>query len=88
MKQKELIEEVNMPVRKFKAGAIFVSIWSNKSQNDGEYKTISLERRYTDKEGNWKSTNSFRINDLPKVQMVMQKAYEFLVLNEEKVLGA
>ena len=88
MKQKALIEEVNAPVRKFKAGAVFAAIWSNKGQNDGEYKTISLERRYTDKEGNWKSTTSFRANDLPKVQLVMQKAYEFIVLNEEQAVGA
>ena len=46
MKQKSLIEEVKAPVRKFKAGAVFVAVWSNKGQNEGEYKTISLERRY------------------------------------------
>jgi hypothetical protein len=77
----------NAPEKKFRAGAVSATIWKNKAENkegsEVEYKTISIERNYTDKEGNWQSTNSFRINDLPKAKVVLEKAYEYLVLKEE-----
>ena len=78
----------NLPEKKFKAGAISATIWQNKGQNkQGEeigYQTISLERNYMDKEGKWQGTNSLRVNDLPKAMIVVQKAYEYLVLNEQQ----
>ena len=77
----------NVPEKKFRAGAISATIWLNKGQRANgelsEYRTISLERVYKDKTGNWQSTNSFRINDLPKAAVALQRAYEHLVLNEQ-----
>ena len=77
----------NLPEKKFRAGAISATIWKNKAENkegsEVEYKTISIERNYTDKDGKWQSTNSFRVNDLPRASVVLKKAYEYLVLKEE-----
>ena len=81
----------NAPEKKFRAGAISATVWLNRGQKatgeETEYRTVSLERSYTDKEGNWQSTNSFRVNDLPKVALLAQKAYEFQVFKEQE-LGA
>lgn len=75
--------EKNTPEKKFRAGAISATVWKNDRINTkGETFTtysISLERNYTDKEGKWNSTNSLRINDLPKAELVSKQAYEFLV---------
>ena len=46
------------------------------------YATVSFERRYKDKNGEWKGTNSLNPNDLPKAAMLLMKAYEHLVLTE------
>ena len=77
----------NLPEKKFRAGAISATVWLNKGHRpDGEeteYRTISIERRYQDKEGNWQSTNSFRINDLPKLAVIGTEAYKFLVFKEQ-----
>ena len=77
----------NLPEKKFRAGAISATVWLNKGQKatgeDTEYRTIAIERSYTDKEGKWQSTNSMRLNDLPKAGVVLQKAYEYLVLQEQ-----
>ena len=77
----------NLPEKKFRAGALSATVWLNRGQKATgeatEYKTISIERSYTDKEGKWQSTNSLRINDLPKAQVVLQKAYEFVVFKEQ-----
>ena len=74
-----------LPEKKFSTGAICATIWKNNGTNRKtgepvEYRTIQLDRRYKDKEGNWQSTDSLRLNDLPKASLVLQKAYEYLVL--------
>ena len=76
----------NVPEKKFSTGVITATVWSNqgKSRNGEQiaYRTVSLQRRYKDKNGVWQSANSLRINDLPKASLVLQKAYEYLVLRE------
>ncbi len=75
--------EKQLPEKKFRAGAVSATVWKNNRINSkGETFTtysISLERSYTDKEGKWNSTNSLRVNDLPKAELVSRLAYEFLV---------
>lgn len=77
------------PEKKFRSGPISATIWSNEGKNDkGEvvaYKTISFDRSYLDKEGNWKKTNSLRVGDLPKAILVLQKAYEYVALNDGSI---
>ncbi len=77
----------NMPEKKFRAGGISATIWQNSSKNPkGEettYKTVSIDRNYKDKvSGEWKSTNSFRASDLPKLALVAQKAFEYVTFKE------
>ena len=77
----------NLPEKKFSTGALVATVWDNQGKSkEGEdinYKTISLQRRYKDEKGEWQSSNSFRLNDLPKASLVLQKAYEYLVLKEQ-----
>ena len=76
-----------MPETKFRSGAITATIWSNETVRDGkkvEYKTVSFERSYKDKDDTWKTTNSLRTTDLPKAILVLSKAYEHLALNAEE----
>jgi len=85
--QKELKTAGNFPEKKFRAGSITATVWLNKghrvSGEETEFKTISLERSYTNKEGQWQSTNNLRVNDLPKANVVLQRAFEYLVLHEQ-----
>lgn len=72
------------PEKKFTTGAVSATVWKNQgTSRDGkaaEYRTISLQRRYMDPKGTWQTANSLRVNDLPKASLVLQKAYEYLVL--------
>lgn len=71
------------PEKKINAGAIQVSVWKNKAES-GEYKTVSFDRRYKDKQtGEWKSTNSLRVGDVPKAIAALSKAYEYLIIKED-----
>ena len=89
VQQAQLEKTGNFPEKKFRAGAISATVWLNKGHSskgeETEYQTISLDRHYMDKQGQWQSTNSFRIGDIPKATVVLQKAYEFLVLNEQNL---
>ena len=73
--------EKHMPEHTFRAGGISASVWKNMTkEGDKEYRSVTFERRYKDKDGQWKSSNSLRISDLPKATVVLTKAYEYLVL--------
>ncbi|MAF99298.1 MAG: hypothetical protein CMH61_01680 [Nanoarchaeota archaeon] len=81
----------NQPEKKFRAGAVSATIWRNAGQNQQgeavEYRTISLDRVYKDRDGNWKNTSSLRVNDLPKATIALQKAYEYLVIGQDTLNG-
>ncbi len=76
----------NEPEKKFSAGAINASVWKNQAKSktgeEVEFRTISLQRRYKDKNDQWQSASSLRVNDLPKAALVLTKAYEYLVLKD------
>jgi len=82
------MESRNVPEKKFSTGVITATVWQNHGKGkNGEaigYRTVSLQRRYKDKNGVWQSANSFRVNDLPKATLVLQKAYEYVVLREQE----
>ncbi len=72
------------PLKQFAASnSIRAVIWENKHEN-GDQKftthTVRVERRYKDRDGNWQSTNGFGKNDLPKLALVVGKAFEFLTM--------
>lgn len=77
----------NPPEKKFRAGAITATVWNNQSVKDGKinsYKTVSFERSFKDPQGNWKTTTSLREMDLPKAELVIRKAYEYLALADNE----
>jgi hypothetical protein len=80
---------MNKPAKQFKAGAVRATIWNNPTEDgQGMYSTVSLERSYKDKAGAWQTTNSLRQNDIPKAMLVLNKAYEFVALNETEEASA
>ena len=77
----------NVPEKRFSTGAINATVWKNigkskKTGEDVEFRTITLQRAYKDKNDEWQHTNSMRVNDLPKASLVLNKAYEYLVLRD------
>lgn len=73
------------PEKKFSAGPISASVWANTANVNGEEKSIpsvQFQKRYQDKDGNWKNTSSLSTRDLPKAMIVLGKAFEYLSLKE------
>lgn len=76
----------NQPVKKLRAGAISVSVFKNNGKGrNGEattFNSVVLQKRYKDKNGDWQTSNSFNVNDLPKAAMLMTKVYELIVMKQ------
>ncbi|MFC1731652.1 hypothetical protein ACFL6I_15150 [candidate division KSB1 bacterium] len=81
--------EKNLPEAKFRAGGICATVWKNTGKNkegkETEYRTVSFERNYKDKNDEWKSTSSLRTGDIPRAEVVLRKAYEYLVLKNNSI---
>ncbi len=75
---------MSAPVKKFSVGGVQVAVWQNETKQGKSFTTVSIDRRYKDKE-EWKSSNSFPVNDLPKAIFALQEAYKFLVLTESEI---
>ncbi len=81
----EKIYEKQGPEVTLRSGVLSVAIWANPVVNqqgqEDAYRTVTIERRYKDKKtGQWQSTHSLRANDVPKVSLLLSKAYERLIL--------
>ena len=56
------------PVKKFRAGQVSCALWENEANMNGRIVTMlkaTVERRYKDRDGNWKSNGSFGRNEIP-----------------------
>ena len=75
------------PVKKFQAGGIIAALWKNKmklrSGEEIETLSVTLDRRYRDDSGEWKSSSSLRLNDIPKAGLVLQQAYQHMVTKSD-----
>ena len=83
-----MANEDNKPIKKFQAGGVSVALWLNevKLANGKQMANLSvtLDRRYKDHDGNWKSAPSFKLNDVPKAILVLQKTYEYMATKKNE----
>ncbi|MYC13771.1 MAG: hypothetical protein F4Y39_08600 [Gemmatimonadetes bacterium] len=86
IKQSTITKEKHMPTPEitFRHGLCSASIFEQEFERGEEkftVRTVSFQRSYLDKDGNWQTTNSLKVNDIPKAVLVLNKAYEFLTSN-------
>jgi len=73
---------MNKPEKKFGCGSISASIWANTKVVNGEtikLYSVTINKAYKEGE-DWKYTDSFNIEDLPKVVLVANEAYKYIRL--------
>ena len=78
------------PIMVYRAGGVRASVFHNELERDGKpvsVPNVRIQRSYKGQDDEWKTTDSFHINDLPKVALVASKAYEFLALTEAESSG-
>ena len=78
----------NQPIKEFRAGVISAAVWKNEeTQTDGNIRvkhSVKIQKRFCDKDGNWKDSDYLFPEDLPKVELLVRKAFEFITLTESK----
>ena len=75
------------PEQTFNQGSCRAAVFANEIKQNGEtttVKNVSIQKRYMDKDGKWQSSNSFGVNDLPKLALVAIKAYDYLTGKKEE----
>ena len=70
------------PVAKFRAGQVSCAVWENEIKTDGRAVTLlktTLERRYKDGDGNWKSSGSFARSEVFLAIFCLEKALDYII---------
>lgn len=65
----------NAPTRKYRSGAVQLTVWTNEGQNNDTFETFTFQRSYKDKNDNWQNTQTLRESDLPRIIALAQRAY-------------
>ena len=75
------------PEKRFRCGSTEAAIFENEINRNRKMikiKKTSIQKRYKSPEGEWKSTHSLDMNDIPKMMLALSKAYEYLAMGEGK----
>ena len=70
------------PLKKFRAGSVTAALWENEAKVNGRDVRMlkaTVERRYKDKNGNWKSSNSFSRNEIPLAVYCLERAFDSII---------
>ncbi len=73
------------PEKVFRIGSVSASVFLNEIETDGGKRTarnVSLQRRYRDSSGDWKTSTSFGLADLPQAQAVLDMAMKHVASRE------
>ena len=71
-----------LPVAKYKAGQVSSAIWKDEIRTQRgpvPIYRVTVQRRYKDKNGEWRSSGSFNRNEIPLVKYCLDKAYDKII---------
>ena len=79
------------PEKVFRIGSVSVSVFVNEIDVEGgtrRIRNVNLQRRYRDSDdGEWKSTSSFGLGELPQLAAVLDLAMQHVAHKEAEVSG-
>ena len=78
------------PLARFRAGQISCAIWENEINVSGTTKTVlkaSVSRRYKDRDGEWKSSQSFSRNEILLAIHCLRQAVAKIIEEEQAQNG-
>ena len=81
--------ENEKPIKKFISYGITLSIWKNEKTNNRNEKYISysikIQKRYVNENNEWKTTDNFSVNDLPRIRTLSEVAYQWLTVKKSEL---
>jgi hypothetical protein len=75
------------PIKDFRAANIQASVWRNEVEKEGQTvvrHSVRIQKQFRKEDGNYEDTNYYFRDDLPRLILVAQKAFEFIALKESK----
>ena len=83
-----MAEQGDQPCASFRVGNISAAVWKKEKLKDGETYieySVKIQKQYKDKkDSEYKPTNYYFRDELPRLQLVVAKAYEFICLQTNK----
>lgn len=76
---------MSKPEKRFKCGGCEAAVFENEVSRAGKQvkiKKVSFQKRYMDSGGEWKTTHSLDVNEIPKAVLALSKAYEYLTIGD------
>ena len=76
------------PEATFRLGNVNATVWSNESLTESGnkmFRTVQLEQRYKDANGNWQSSNRFTLDQLLRLRVCLDKAIALVSEPEKEV---
>ena len=81
-------KDSQQPIKQFKAAGMKAAIWRNEREEDGRTvvrHSVRISKSYRDRQtGDWKETDYYYANDLPRLVLVAQQAFEYIALKESE----
>ena len=68
----------------FKHGRCSAAVFSKeitRGEKTFQAKSVSFQKRYLDKNGEWQTSSYLDVNDVPKAVLVLNKAYDYMTSN-------
>ncbi|MBU0717752.1 MAG: hypothetical protein KJ749_05835 [Planctomycetes bacterium] len=87
-----MAQEIRKPIKEFRAGNIKAAIWEDEREDQDRTvvrHSVKIQKRFFDKTtGEWRDTDYFFVNGLPRLRLVAERAFEFIVLQREAATTA
>lgn len=80
-----MTQQTQQPIKEYRVGGtITASVWRNETQEGDRTivnHSVQIQKRYFDKaDQEWKTSGSFFPDDLPRLELAVRKAYEYIML--------
>ena len=80
-------EKNSKPVKSFSAGSIQASIWKKETEKDGQTVvrySVRIQKQYKNDKGEWQNTDYYFPEELAKLESIVRKAFDFILVKESK----
>ena len=84
-----MAQQTNQPIKKFRINNISAAIFQNEIEKDERTFTrysVQIQKQFRRDDGSWQLTNTFFPEELPKLQLLAAKSFEFVSLQETQDL--
>ena len=76
----------NRPVKEFRVGALTMAVWEKAGAEPNQSRrsySARFQKRYVDRKTNtWCDTDYLFADDLPRLELLLRKTYEYMLLQE------